>query len=99
VIVSPGEDERDRLGREVAPSDEPFVIGFDAKHPGEPDPEANAAFRERLELVQDILRHVVALVKVVIAEHVSRRGIDPSRLIVEVTAVEPGRVRPDRKPS
>jgi hypothetical protein len=63
-------------------------------------PEANAAFRERLKLVQDMLRHLVALVKVVIAEHISRRGIDPSRLIVEVTADEPGRpARPDRKPS
>jgi hypothetical protein len=63
-------------------------------------PEANTAFRERLRLVQELLGHLVALVKVVIAEHVSRRGVDPSRLIVEVTADKPGRpARPVRKPS
>jgi hypothetical protein len=63
-------------------------------------PEANTAFRDCLKLVQKILGHLVALVKVVIAEHVSRRGIDPSRLIVEVTADDPGRpARPERWPS
>jgi len=63
-------------------------------------PEANTALRERLKVVQEILGHLVALVKVVIAVHVSRRGVDPSRLIVEVTADEPGRpAQPDRKPS
>jgi hypothetical protein len=40
VIVSPGENERHRLGGEVAATDEPFVIGFDAQHPGEPDQRA-----------------------------------------------------------
>ena len=37
VIDSSGDDERDRLGREVAAADEPLVILFDAEHPGEAD--------------------------------------------------------------
>jgi hypothetical protein len=40
VIVACREDERDRLGREVATADEPFVIGFDAEHAGEADQAA-----------------------------------------------------------
>jgi hypothetical protein len=40
AIVSSGDDERDRLGREVAASDEPLVALFDAGHPGEPDQAA-----------------------------------------------------------
>jgi hypothetical protein len=40
VIVSSCEDERDRLGGETAPPDEPFVIGLDAEHSGEPDEAA-----------------------------------------------------------
>lgn len=61
-------------------------------------PEANAALRHRVELVQEVLRHLVALVKVVIAEHVSRCGVDPSRLIVDVTADEQrGPVCPPRE--
>jgi hypothetical protein len=57
-------------------------------------PEARAAFVERAKLAQEILRRLVALVKVVLAEHVRRRGVDPVRLIVEVTADVPGRPDP-----
>jgi hypothetical protein len=49
-------------------------------------PDARAAFVERVKLAQEILRRLVALVKVVLAEHVRRRDVDPARLIVEVTA-------------
>jgi hypothetical protein len=37
VIVSVREDERDRLGREVAAADQPLIVLLDAEHPGEPD--------------------------------------------------------------
>jgi hypothetical protein len=37
VIVSSRQDERDRLGGEVAAADQPFVVLFDAKHSGEAD--------------------------------------------------------------
>ena len=40
VIVWSCEDERDRLGREVAAADEPLVVLFDAEHPGEADQRA-----------------------------------------------------------
>lgn len=57
-------------------------------------PEARAAFVERVKLAQEILRRLVALVNAVLAEHVRRRGIDPARLIVEMTADVPGRPDP-----
>ena len=57
-------------------------------------PEARAAFVDRVELAQEILRRLVALVKVVLTEDVRRRGVDPARLIVEVTADVPGRPEP-----
>jgi hypothetical protein len=37
VIVWSREDERDRLGAEVAAADEPFIVLLDAEHPGEAD--------------------------------------------------------------
>jgi hypothetical protein len=37
VLVSSRDDERGRLGAEVAAAHEPLVILFDAEHPGEPD--------------------------------------------------------------
>jgi hypothetical protein len=53
------------------------------------EPKARAAFVERTKLAQEILRHLVALVKIVLGEHVRRRGIDPARLVVEVTSDMP----------
>jgi hypothetical protein len=55
------------------------------------DPTVNAAFRERVVLVQEILRHLVALTKTVLVEHVRRRGVDPAQLIVDVSADATGR--------
>ena len=55
------------------------------------DPEPRTAFVDRLKLVQEILRELVALVKVVLAEHIRRRGVDPARLVTEVTFGKPGR--------
>jgi hypothetical protein len=37
VIVWSREDERDRLGREIAAADQPLVVLFDAEHPGQAD--------------------------------------------------------------
>jgi hypothetical protein len=37
VLVLSRDDERDRLGAEVAAANEPLVILFDAEHPGESD--------------------------------------------------------------
>jgi hypothetical protein len=37
VIVSVREDERDRLGRQIAAPDQPLIVLFDAEHAGEPD--------------------------------------------------------------
>ena len=40
VIVWSCEDERDRLGGEVAAADEPLIVLFDAEHPGKADQAA-----------------------------------------------------------
>jgi hypothetical protein len=40
VIVWSCEDERDRLGRQVAAADQPLIVLLDAEHPGEPDQRA-----------------------------------------------------------
>ena len=54
------------------------------------DPETRALFVEQAKLAQEILRHLVALVKIVLDEHVRRRGVDPGRLIFDVaTDVSP----------
>jgi hypothetical protein len=54
------------------------------------EPETRALFVEQAKLAQEILRHLVALVKIVIYDHVRRRGVDPDRLVVEATsAVSP----------
>ena len=37
VTVSFSEDERDRLGREIAAPDQPLVVLLDAQHPGKAD--------------------------------------------------------------
>ena len=47
------------------------------------DRDARAAFVEQTKLAQEILRHLVALVKLPLVEHVRRRGVDPARLIVD----------------
>jgi hypothetical protein len=49
-------------------------------------PETRALFVEQAKLAQEILRHLVALVKIVLDEHVRQRGVDPGRLVVDVTA-------------
>lgn len=49
------------------------------------DPETRAVFVEQVKLAQEILRHLVALVKIVLDEHVRQRGVDPARLVVDVT--------------
>jgi hypothetical protein len=48
-------------------------------------PEARAAFVEHAKLAQEILRHLVALLKAVLVEHLRRRKVDPARLIVAAT--------------
>ena len=40
MIVWSGEDERDRLGREIAAAHQPLIVLFDAQHAGEPDKRA-----------------------------------------------------------
>jgi hypothetical protein len=48
-------------------------------------PAARDAFAERVDQAKTILHHLVALVKLVVAQHVRRRGINPEHLIVDVT--------------
>jgi hypothetical protein len=40
VVIWSYQDERDRLGREVAAADQPLIVLLDAEHPGEPDQRA-----------------------------------------------------------
>jgi hypothetical protein len=54
------------------------------------DRDARAAFVEQTELAQEILRHLVALVKLTLDEHVRRRGVDPARLMFRPQRQSPG---------